>query len=382
MTNIPPPETTRAKTVYFIWNNLPRLVLLVMIVLIFILMGAIKNKNSLIAANMADAISQEKPPVNVVTLNLSPTTITDRINLPGSIKPWTRLELMSKLNGTVTEVLVKEGQRVKIGDILARIEDEDYKIALARTEAAYNLAKAEYNRDKSIYEKGVIPTSSLDANKTNMQTAKADFQNARLLLSRTAITSPMDGTIRRMDAKIGLQLSVGDPIAEILEIDRLKGVIGIPESDVSAVRPLEIVDISIQALDDKVISAQKYFLSPSPETVARIYNLELEIDNSDGDILAGMFIRADIVKKQVNNTLTIPFYSVISRNKEQYVYIEEDGVAKKRHVTLGIMEKWMVQVIDGLAPEEQLLIEGHRDVEENQKVKVVKAFTEPEELTL
>jgi len=192
----------------------------------------------------------------------------------------------------------------------------------------------------------------------------------------------MDGVIRRMDAKIGLQLSIGDPIAEILEIDKLKGVIGIPESDVSAVRPLEVVDISIQALDNRIISAKKYVLSSSPETFARIYNLELEIDNSDGDILAGMFIRADIVKKQVDDTLIVPFYSVVSRNNEQYVFVEEDGIAKKRMVTLGIMEKWMVQILDGLNPDENLVIEGHRDVEDGQKVTVVKAISSPEELAL
>jgi len=382
MSNIQTPTTPRAKIVYFIWNNLPRVVLLAMIAVIILLMGSIRDKSETIAADKANGIRSEKPPVNIVTLKLSPTTIADRINLPGAIEPWTRLELLSKLNGTVTEVMVHEGQSVKRGAIIARIEAEDYEIALQRAEAAYNLAKADYNRDKSIYEKGVIPASSFEANKTNMQTAKADFDNARLLLSRTTITSPMDGVIRRMDAKIGLQLSIGDPIAEILEIDKLKGVIGIPESDVSAVRPLEVVDISIQALDNRIISAKKYVLSSSPETFARIYNLELEIDNSDGDILAGMFIRADIVKKQVDDTLIVPFYSVVSRNNEQYVFVEEDGIAKKRMVTLGIMEKWMVQILDGLNPDENLVIEGHRDVEDGQKVTVVKAISSPEELAL
>jgi membrane fusion protein (multidrug efflux system) len=215
-----------------------------------------------------------------------------------------------------------------------------------------------------------------------MQTAKADYENAKLLLSRTAVTSPMDGIIRRMDAKVGLQLSVGDPIAEILEIDRMKGVIGIPESDVTAVRHLSNVDITIQALEDKVISTKKYFLSPSPETFARLYNLELEIDNSDGEILAGMFVRADIIKKRIEDTLTVPFYSVISRNDEQYVFVDEEGVARKRKVKLGIMEKWMVQITDGLNPGDRILVEGHRDVEDSQKIKIIKAFDSPEELTL
>lgn len=376
------PNTTRGKIVFFIWNNLPRFVLLVMIVLILILFGAIRDKSKLIAANKAAEVSQEKPPVNAVTFTLSPTTITDRINLPGYIEPWTRLKLMAKLNGSITEVLVNEGDQVKKGDILARIEDDDFRIAVERAEATYNLTKAEYSRDKSIYDKGVIPTATLDTNRTNMQKAKADYENAKLLFSRTVITSPMDGIIRRMDAKVGLQLSVGDPIAEILEIDRMKGVIGIPESDVTAVRKLENVDLTVQALGDRIITGKKHFLSPSPETAARLYNLELEINNSGGEVLAGMFVRADVVKKRVEDTLTVPFYSVISRNDEQYVYVAEEGVAKKRKVSLGIMEKWMVQVTAGLKAGDKLLIEGHRDVEDKQKIKIIKALTSLEGLSL
>jgi membrane fusion protein (multidrug efflux system) len=376
------PKTVRARIVFFLWNNFPRFILLAMIALIVVLVGAIKKESALIAANKAAAVQQEKPPINAVTLTLSPTTIKDRINLPGSIKPWTRLQLMSKLGGTITDVLVQEGDRVQKGDVLAHIESKDYEIALTRAEAAYKLAKSEYDRDKSIYDKGVIPASTLDANKTSMQTARADYENAKLLYSRTTVTSPMDGIIRRMDAKIGLQLSVGDPIAEILEIDRLKGVIGIPESDVLAVRKLDEVEISIQALNNKKISAKVHFLSPSPETIARIYNLELEIDNKEADIFSGMFIRADIVKETFHNSIAVPFYSVISRNDEQFVYVEENGIAKKRHVRLGIMEKWMVQITDGLHAGDKLLVEGHRDVENNQPVKVVQTITNPEEMRL
>jgi membrane fusion protein, multidrug efflux system len=382
MTKPIPPETTRGRVAYFIWNNLPRFVLLALIVLVFILFGAIRDKSALIAAGKAAAVSEEKPPVNAVTLTLAPATISDRINLPGYIEPWTRLKLMAKLNGTITEVLVKEGDRVKKGDLLARIEDDDYRIARDRAEAAYDLAKAEYGRDKSIYAKGVIATATMDSNRSSLERAKADYENAQLQLSRTTVTSPMDGIICHLDAKVGLQLSIGDPIAEILEVDRMKGVVGIPESDVTAVGQLDKVELTIQALGNKIVTGKKYFLSPSPESTARLYKLELEIDNSDGELLDGMFVRADIVKNRIDNALAVPFYSVISRNKEQYVFVEEGGVARKRKVSLGIMEKWMVQVTAGLQPGDKLLVEGHRDVEDNQQVKVIKTLASPSELTL
>lgn len=376
------PRTRRGKFVYFIWNNLPRFVLVAMVALIFVLKGVISDESKTIATEKANEIKAEKPPVNTVTLLLSPTTITDRINLPGAIEPWTRLRLMAKIGGSIEEVLVTEGDHVKKGDILARIEDVDYKIALDRAKAAYTLAKDDFERDKEIYKKGVIPTATLDFNRTKMQTSKADYDNATLMLSRTEITSPMDGVIRRLDAKIGLQLSVGDPIAEILDIDRVKAIIGIPESDVTAIRKLNTVDLTIQALNDKKVQAEKHFLSPAPETTARLYNLELKIDNPENEILPGMFVRADIIKKQLNNRISIPFYSVISRNDEQYVYIEQNGLAEKRNVSLGIMENWLVEVTKGLSTGEQLIVEGHRDVEDGQEIKIIKTMSDIGEMNL
>ncbi|MBU1565716.1 MAG: efflux RND transporter periplasmic adaptor subunit [Proteobacteria bacterium] len=376
------PRTVRAKVVYFVWNNVPRFLLLALIALVFILAGAIKNKSELIAAVKADGLKQERPPINAVTLTLQPGTIHDRINLPGNIEPWTTLSLLSKLNGTIAEILVREGQKVKKGDVLARIDNEDYRIAVDRAKSAYELAKAEYLRDKAIYAKGVIPTAELDTNKTRMETARADYENAQLQFSRCLVLAPMKGVVRKLDAKVGLQLAVGDPIAEILEIDRVKAVVGIPESDVTAVRGIDSINISVQALGDRVISGKVHYLSSSPDTEARLFRLELAIDNSSGEILPGMFFRADIVKKTVPDAIVVPFYSVISRNNEQYVYVEEDGVVQKKNVRLGIMEKWAVEVVAGLQGGEKLLVEGHRDVEDQQKVKVVKAAADMKELTL
>lgn len=371
------PETTRGKIVFSLWNNLPRLILLSMIALITILFFTIRDKSSEIQAEQEAAIKQERPPINTVVMEVEPATISDRINLPGSIEPWTRLELIAKIAGSIEEVMVKEGDTIKEGDILARIEADDYRIALERAQAAYKLARADYERDKTVYAQGVIPTAELDARETGMQTAKADLDNAKLLFERCAIKAPMDGVVRRLNAKVGLFLGIGDPIGTILQIDKVKAVIGIPESDITAVRRLDNVEITIQALDDRTVTGRRFFVSSSPETAARLYRLELEIDNPEHAILPGMFVRANIVKQTINDAITIPFYSVISRNDEQFVFVEKNGIAQKRLVQIGIMEQWMVEVTEGLEPGERIVIEGHRDVENDQKVKVVKVITDP-----
>ncbi len=372
-----PPTTTRGKMVFFIWKIFPRLLLTGLIVLIVFLFIQVSARKKAITEAKINAVSQQERPVNIVTYTLRPASIHDRINLPGSIEAWTELNVMAKVNGTVTEILAQEGDEVKKGDVIARIEETDYTIALQRAKAAYNLAKNNFARDKNLHTKGVVTQFQLDTVETVLMTAKADLDNAALQLSRCTITSPVSGVIRAMNAKVGLFLTVTDPIARVLKIDKVKAVIGIPESDVAAVRKIDAITFSIKALGDKTWTGKKHFLSPAPETTARLYNLELEVDNPKRDILPGMFIRADIIKQTVDDAIVIPFYSVISRNDEHYVFIEKDGRAKKKLVKLGIMEKWMIEVKQGLRAGDKLIVEGQRDLENNQKINVVKEITNP-----
>ena len=383
MTEIPQkPESKRGKFFYFIWSNMPRFILLALVLLIIIAFSAVKEKSANVAAQKENAIAKDKPPVNIVTLPLQTRTITDRINLPGNIEPWTELMFLAKIDGTIDEVLVTEGDQVKKGDIIAKVDNSDFRIAVDRALAAYNLAQADYERDQSVHKQGLLPVAEIEARRTQLQTAKSDLEQAELLLSRCTIEAPMEGVIDTLYAKVGLRLSTGDPVAMILQTKRMKAVIGIPESDVSAVRSLDAVDLTIKALNNREIKGKKHFLAPSPGSIAMLYNLELALDNSDGEILSGMFVRADIIKKSVPDAVAIPFYSVISRNNEQFVYIEQDGVVEKRNVVLGVMEQWMVEVTDGLQPGENLVVEGHRDVEDGQNVRVVKSISSPEEILL
>lgn len=375
-----PTAPLRARVVWQIWNNLPRLVLLAMIVVAVSLFNMVKERQATITADKAAQISPDRPPVNTVTMTVQPRPISDRLNLPGVVEPWTWLKLLAKVAGTITEVPVQSGDRVKPGDILARIEDADYRIAVQRAEAAYRLAETEFSRDEALYAKGGIPVATLDSNRARLQTAKADYDQARLQFSRTKIVAPMEGIIHELPAKVGLQLSVGDPVAEILETDRLKGVVGIPESDVDAVRHLEEVSITIQALADRQLTAAIHFLAPAPQSMARLYNLELAIDNPGGEILPGMFLRADIVKSRRSDALSVPLYSVISRNDAQYLYVDEAGIARRRDIRLGVMEGWLVEVVEGLQAGDRVLIEGHRDVEDGQPIKVIRNLDGPEEM--
>ncbi len=358
------------------------LFLFVLIGVIIGLSGTIKAEKQRITYEKIGAISTERAPVNVVLLDVAPTTIYDRINLPGVIEPWEKLSVLAKIHGTVVKVEVNEGETVTKGQVIARIDTDDFRIAVDSARATYELATAQHKRLASLFDEGIVPEAEIEKLEAQVKTSKASLENAELMFSRCTITAPISGVIRRLDATEGLLLNVSDPVAEILQVDKVKAVVGIPESDVALVRDIKDVTLTIQALDNKEIVGRHHFLASSPENDARLYRLELAIDNEDNLIMPGMFFRAQLVKRVITDAVAVPLFTVIKREDQQFVFVEEDGVAKKLPVELGIMEDWRVQITKGLSPGSRVVVEGHRDIDHGNKLKTVRVIDDPREALL
>lgn len=362
------------------WKHLPRLLLVLLLLLISGLFLVVKERGSVLEEQKKAAHVSDKKLVNAVLLEPRPRPMADAINLPGTIEPWTRLELMAKVSGAIVEVRVREGDRVTTGQVLARIEPDTYRIGLDAARAAHALAQSDYDRSRAMHRTKVVPVAELEAAAAKMRATRAEMEQAELQLARCTITAPMDAVIKRLDAKIGLYLNVGDPLAELLAIDRVKAVIGIPESDIDAVRRIELVPLTLQALGNREVIGRRLFVAPAPDSTAHLFRFEAALDNPDHAVLPGMFFRARLVKRQIEQALAVPLYAIVSRDNEQFVFVADGKTARKQPVKLGVIEKWQVQITEGLRPGDKILIEGHREVEDGQPIKVIRVVTDPDKL--
>ena len=377
--NAPEPKTLRGKIVWFILKSLPGLFfVMILLAAAFLIQQRVTDQKTAHEEELKNATAVENPPTNVVTLELRPTVLRDKITLPGMIEPWAELALMSKHGGTIEEITVREGDHVQQGQLIARLESEEYRIALDSAKAAYALAKADYDRNKSLRSKGISTQANLDEQQSTLAQARAAVENAELALSRCRITAPIAGLISELNAEVGMVVNqmMPEPVAKLIPIDRVKAVVGVPEADVSAVRRLKQVGVQIRSLNNVRFRAGVHFLAPAPETLAHAYRLELALDNPEEQILPGMFLQADIVKKSEEQIIAVPLYTVISRNDEQFVYVAENGIARKRPVRTGFTEGWQILIRKGLQHGEKVIIQGHRTVEDGQKVRVVKELTD------
>jgi len=366
----------------FIWKSIPFITVLLVIGLVILPLG---KKISAKKADLAEKRSREKTIKralsNVITMELLPSLVMEKLSLPGVAKPWISLEVVSEIRGKIVTKKVTEGRHVSKGDILAVIDKSDYQNSYTSALASYETALSTQKRLKALVKKNFVTQSQLDDVDARVKTSKAALDNAKLALSRCTIRSPMQGIVDRIHIENGTFLNSGDPVALILQIDKLKIKVGIPESDVAAVRKLKTFVMTIDALEGKAYTGEYHYLTKTADSMARLYNLEIKVDNKDGEILPDMFARVKIIKHQDPQGLAVPMYSLVNLNKDIGVYVEKNGIARFRSVQTGFQDGWKTQVLAGLEPGEKIVVVGHRIIEDGEQVNVTKTIRDMEEIS-
>lgn len=375
-------QTTGKKLLRIIWKNIPFLVVLLAILFVILPLGKrISLKKMELTQKQANEKSDTKALTNVITMELIPAMVMEKLSLPGVAKPWISLEVVSEIRGKIVNKKVTEGLQVNKDDILAVIDKSDYQNAYDSALASYETALSTQKRLKALVKKNFVTKSQLDDAVAMVKTSKAALDNAKLSLSRCTIRSPMKGIVDRIHIENGTFLNSGDPVAKILQIDRLKIEVGIPESDVAAVRKLKTFEMTIDALDGKTFTGEYHYLHKTSDSMARLYNLEIKVDNFDGQILPDMFVRVKIIKNQNPQGLAVPMYSLVNHNKDIGVYIEKDGIVQYRPLKTGFQDGWKTQIPEGLYPGEKVVVVGHRIIEDGEQVKVTKTIRDMEEIS-
>jgi len=370
----------KTRILRFIWGVIPWMMVALIVVFIVIMGIRIMDEKARLEEAKKAAMKKEIEPVSVITLSLKPRRLEDKINLPAQVEPYKDLWVKAEVPGQVIKVIVQEGQTVTNGQVIVQLDDRDYRTRLARIEANYQLAKLDYNRNAALVKKKVTSLAKLDSIEAQLKDLEAQVSEAKLALSRTEIAAPISGTVNEIEAKLGDFVSVGDPVARILQLDPVKVTVGVPESDVAAIFDLDEAEVIIDALNKRRVKGRKIYLSRQPRTLARLYDLELRVPNPDSRMLPGMFARAELVKAVFRQALAIPLYAVITQSEERFVFVEKDGRAQRRNIQLGILAGWQVQVTSGLKPGERVIVVGHRFLDNGQAVKVIKNVSNPHEI--
>ena len=339
-------------------------------------LGAFLAAASMIGCGPSESSTQPESsqnqvrPVPVSVARVTPSPMKDILVLPGETEAWQDVVAGAETGGRVDWIGPKEGDFVKEGDLIARVDVSALKAALDRAEAALGLADDRYERRVKLFERNIINQEELDKVRAEQALAKADFRQARVEYDRGFTRAPISGQVNHLFVKEGEFVDRGKPLVEMVNIDRVIVNVNVPELDVRFLKKGQQATVRVDAFPDREVLGAIDFVAYKADPATKTFLAKVLIHNRSHDIRPGMIARAAFLRRFIPDALSAPLFALIDKGGELILFVEKDGVAHARTVTIGVIEGDRVQITSGLEPGDRLIVTGQRDVEEGMKVQV------------
>ena len=283
--------------------------------------------------------SKKEPVVSVQVEKVMRRTITQTVTATGKISPEVQVVISPEVSGEITALPVKEGMKVKKGDLLMKIKPDIYVALrdrsaadLASTKASLQRSESEFKRANELFTKGLISKSELEQANTSFEVTKAQYNQAEAALkqsnenlAKTTIYSPMDGIVSKLKVELGERVLgtsqfQGTEVMTVADLSRMEGRVDVGENDVVLLAVGDTTRIEVDAFPDRKLTGIVYQIGNSAKskgagTQEEVTNFEVRIRVVDKDVVLrpGMSMTATIETQTRRNVLTVPIQSVTAR---------------------------------------------------------------------
>jgi membrane fusion protein (multidrug efflux system) len=163
----------------------------------------------------------------------------------------------------------------------------------------------------------------------------------------------------------------GEPVVELVDTDKVEVEVNVPELDVKYLRAGEEVLLRVDALPEETFSGRIEFVSYKADPLTKTFRVKVLVENQAGRIRPGMIVRVAMLRQVVPDALTAPLFALVDKGGERILFVEQDGIARSRTVSLGIIDGDRVQITQGLEPGDRLIVTGQTQVEDGIRVQVL-----------
>lgn len=301
----------------------------------------------------------------VEAATVEPSSASLSLQLPGEVEGSRDAWLASSQGGYVEAVNVEEGQTVKKGDVLFRVDRALYQAQLAQIQAEVKASKREV--DRAVKAGRAIASAERDAAHDRWVSAKAQARVAELRAARATIRAPFGGVLASVKLEKGEVAGPGAPAARLIVIDPVKVTISVSDRDVGLLKVGSDVKVAVDALatprDGKIAR-----ILPAADIDTRTFMVEVEVPNDDGVLLPGMIARVSIEQTLAEDALLIPQGFLVTKRDANGVFVVEDGVARWRTLELGPLVRDQVVIEGGLEVGDNIVVVGQRALADGDAV--------------
>jgi len=314
--------------------------------------------------------------INVEVEPIVPTGFTELIRLTGNVRANRDVVVSATEAGLVSAILVDQGNPVRAGQAVARLDDTQLRAQVAEARARADLAQETWERYRRLFEEDQVGSELqyLEARYAAEQSA-ASLTALSARLDATVIRAPFEGVLDSRDIELGSMIMPGTPVARVVDLDpvRIRG--GVPERYALDVRPGSEATVTFQVIEGETFEGAITYVGSAVDPEDRTFPVELTLGNPGGLIKPEMVANIEIVRETRSDVVVVP-REVLLRVEDGYVaYVVEgsgdEGVARSRSVRLGPAQRNLVVVEEGLRAGERLVVIGQQLIADGDRVRVV-----------
>ena len=343
---------------------------------------------------------QVEAPLPVAVTKAEQKEMLKTLTLGGLLKPMEEVVLMGGGAGSrVLSVAVSVGDRVSKGQVILTQDMRDLAIQeqnllISRAQIEDNQAQLNdnltqlidtYEKNKALFDVGALAEAqltSLDSQIKGLdtqlkgldnQTKQINLQLETLRLNREkmAVTSTIDGIVSVLPVVEGQMAAASTVVAQVVNIDKLLLDVQVGETYIMGIQKGDLMEIMIPAFGEQSVTGRVRTIPPNINPQTRAYTVTIEVDNDDLAIKGGMYGEIQLVVERIHDALVIPQYAVLKMDEGLVVYIEENGIAYRRLVTLGMTLGNEAQVLSGLRVGDNVITEGQYTATDGRPVNVL-----------
>jgi len=339
------------------------------------------------------------------------------VNANGIVRASEELEITSNISGIISNLDIYEGKTVNKGDLLIGLDDREYELALTDAKAKVTDARIEYGflmkemtadktenpqaqeiqkqidkleelyKTKKIEEKEYnnqrdeldmkllfsgAKREEVVINKSGLTTAINSYKRAKLNFEYTKITAPFSGAVGDFDLVKGQRINSGQKLCKLFNTSALKIDVGVLESDVTKIKINGSAKIEIPSVPGQTFTGKVVNVSPYIDKETKTCKVTIQIQNASSKLKPGMFVKVNIETTNLQNRVLIPKEALLVRDKRPLVFVVEDGLAKWKYIEMGEQNDEFIEVLSGVEPGENVIVEGQYTLAHDAKVKVIK----------
>ena len=306
-------------------------------------------------------------PVEVKTVgrgNIAATLLTYT-----SLEAERHVDVVSRTQGLVENILVEEGDRVEEGQPLAQLDTDALELTLKEREVNMNSLESNFNRSRELVEQELLSSQEFEQTKFQYEAAVTQYESAKLQLEYATIRSPFSGIVTERLIEVGNLVNANDVVFRTADLDPLLARIYVPEKDIGQVRPGQSVRINVEG-SDQTHTGRVALISPIVDPQSGTVKVTVEIRDRNGTLRPGMFTTVNLVIAIQEDVLQVEKKALVAEAEGSYAFLFQDGTAEKRLLEIGIAEGDYVEVLSGLSDGDSIITVGQEGLRNGAPVRI------------